>query len=253
MPLRLYMVCDTEQIFELSFRSQDNTVTYSFEVFSKEGRTEFIIPCEVLFYNLKIDRATHRKFSLYYTKFEGLDYGGFVNRKFIPISNSSITFSSSKLLPEPQERIGPLGTELSSNFSISDKYYVPTWKDFTSSSNKREITREMINFSRFFHEAQIMRQEAQHTNIQAFKVETMDTETNIRRTRRVSALEEVGKEKRETFSNKSLLEKFASTYSKRSMGLMSTELNYVTNGEVNPFSNAPLTGGCNCSRNKKND
>lgn len=154
VPLSLHIICDSEKKYELSIRSINDNKFCSFEVVTKKGRTDVLVPAEVLWADLDLSSG-HKKYQLYWTKFEGITYMRFMNRKYIPISDSRITFNTTNIKPLSQNRKGPTGKDMSSDFVLSHRYFVHTWKEFTAFSNRIiSWNRNMDKALQFIHESQ---------------------------------------------------------------------------------------------------
>lgn len=154
IPLSMHMICDSERKFELSIRSDDGKDQCTFEVISKDGRTDFILPAEVIFSDLNFSVNWHKKFNIYWVKFEGIDYLKFMNRKYIVLPESSITLNSKEIMPLPQERRGPVGY-LSDDFVLSHRYLVHTWRGYSEFGDPPQMTKlDIQKRRRFIHEIQ---------------------------------------------------------------------------------------------------
>lgn len=143
-PLSLSILCSSESKHEFCLRYKNKK--YAFEAMCRNGRTDIIIPSEVL--NYHIGEAEGVK--IYYVKFEGVNYSKQMTRKYIEIPNQSFAIEGKKEI-RSQTRIGPDGEELPNNFVLSDRYFVHTWNKFTSFGKEYDLTKNVIR-SRFSHE-----------------------------------------------------------------------------------------------------
>jgi hypothetical protein len=235
-PLRLTLICDTPKHFELTLRSERGSKSCSFEVDTKPGQTNVAVPCEVLAFNLELNKAKNRhRFNLYWTKFEGLDYSKMMNRKFVKIPDSSVSLIGRQIMPKPQTRLGPIG-ELSEDFVLSDRYFVHTFKDFSGFGSKLFDSIKMKRLTVFMHEAQDMGDMDERQSKRAEHMGSTLAEEKLRNSPHVNALG-ISKKKR-------FLETFSPVFNKQ-----------MTTAEAN----APIvarqvrTGGCaGCGRKKKN-
>lgn len=154
-PLRMSIISTENRFYELSIRNEQGTRYCTFDVFAKKGKTDFILPCEVLFSDLDIPSTQRQKnhFGLFWSKFEGVDYSKFVNRKRIRVPNCRITILGDKIMPQPQTRIDPVGGQLSADFVLSDRYLVHTHKDYSGFGAKSFDSIRMKRLTFFHHEA----------------------------------------------------------------------------------------------------
>ena len=132
MPLRLHITANEDNKYEMAIRSSDGRNMCTFDAFVKKGRTDLHLPSEIIWHDLQIVHNRHKKFQVYWVKFEGVTYMRFMNRKYIPIENTDITFNTSVMKPKSQTRSGPTGVDLSQDFVISHRYFVHTWKDYSA-------------------------------------------------------------------------------------------------------------------------
>ncbi len=242
IPLRMHVICESEKLIELCIRSETGDVECPFDVFAKKGRTDVVLPSEVIFHDLDFNKNSLRKFNIYYIKHEGIDLSGFVNRKYISIHNSRIELNSRLLTPEPQTRIGPTSINLSNDFVLSDRYFVHTYKEYTSYSGRLMHSKEkMTNLTRFMHESQHMM--AISEKKKKVKKLDVDKEKQIRKEiRRQSFRDEFSKKEAFKFSENPLLTKLHKSYSKK----INKSTIDVTKKSVRK------SGGCGCSRKRGN-
>jgi len=154
-PLKLQITCDSEQHYELCLKQKNSPVKLTFEVQVKRGLTEIEIPAAVLYHDLGLNKTPVREFFMYWVKFEGIDYGKYINRQNILINNSKISIKSTKtFMSLPQSRMGPTSL-LNEEFVVSSRYLVHTHKRYSGLSPETDLKR-MNYVTRFFHEAQNM-------------------------------------------------------------------------------------------------
>lgn len=159
VPLRMHIICNTAKKYELCIQSDDGKSKCTFEIYTKDGRTTLDLPSEVICSDLELTKNHHKRFQMYWVKFEGVTYQKTMNRKFIPIDNTELHFNAKVTNPMPQDRIGPLGP-LSDDFVLSGRYFVHTWRRFSGLGNVVEGygPRRLNYLTRFMHEAQNMHQ-----------------------------------------------------------------------------------------------
>ncbi len=156
-PLILHIVCDREKSYEFSIRNHNDSQTCTFTIFTKNGRADILIPLEFIFHELELDKMHASRFDLYYTKFEGIDFSGFMNRKRLRIPNTVLKFNSGHIMPQSQNRLDPTGKSLPSNFVLSDRYFVHTDAEFSAFSSRVQLSQQRMSlFTRFIHESQHM-------------------------------------------------------------------------------------------------
>ncbi len=255
IPLKLQIVCSEEKKYELAIRSAHGEHNYQFEVMTKKGMLDLVIPSELLFFNLGIKRNPINRFSIYYVKLEGVDLSGFRNRKFIPISNTNLKFNSLSVMPEIQHRQDPIGRDLSDEFIISDRYFVHTFREFSGYGGRlSHSNRKLLNMSRFLFEAQ-------HMNKKSFEPKSLraagkpDATKNIRKEMRRSSLESNYQNR---FGGKDSSDKLLSTVSASYARKYSTAKSDLAVPEsrkagrqVNVLGKpAKKSGGCGCARKK---
>lgn len=152
-PLSMSLVSDQEKKYEICIKSRNGQQSCVFEVIARKGRTDFDLPSEVLYAELEMGRNFSDRYNFFYTKFEGMDTKGFLNRQLVSMG-LSISFDGNVFGLQPQGRLGPDGTDLSDEFVLSDEYFVHTYKDYSSFGRRMENIIAVCNFPRFFHESQ---------------------------------------------------------------------------------------------------
>ena len=251
VPLHIHIVNDREKSYELSIRSHNDNQTCSFEIFTKKGRTDLFIPVEFLVHELEIDKTFVNKFDIYCTKFEGIDYSGFMNRKRVRIPNTQIRFLQGSLMPQKQSRLDPIGRKLSQDFVLSDRYFVHTHKEFSGLAAFTQLPEKRMSlFARFIHEAQHMQVEDATKKVEK-KSDTEITKSDIAKATRQEAIKSnMLRSTTDIPQHRELLTSLSSVYAAKSS---QSRPNYrgTKAPTVETFSNAPAKkGGCGCSRNK---
>ena len=147
--LEIEIKADFERNFHFLIESIGSKVSYDFYVYTKNGNLSVKIPLEILNYELNLYKTSHLSFRCYYMKQHGVNYANVISEKKVLIHSEDINFSG-KLRLKPQTRKDPLGNEMSyEEFVTSDRYFIPTWKDYSfltrlqSSSQKMSL---MIDF-----------------------------------------------------------------------------------------------------------
>jgi len=244
IPLSMHFVCDSEQRFELCIRSDDAKSSCSFEVMTKKGRTSVQLPAEVIWFDLQLTKNRNKKYSIYWVKFEGVNHMNLMNRKYIPIANSRITFNCFEMMPKPQTRTGPTGAALTEDFVMSNRYFVPTWKAYTSLGKLPTIySQKNTTMTKFMHESQhvdILRR----SEVKSF-AEQESNEREIKKTIRNTIL-------RKNYRpldprQKVVIEAFAASYMKKSV-IMPTDRNFVQSYSTKSPEPRTRRKGCGCSR-----
>lgn len=154
-PLKMKIVSDKEQKYEIAIKPNNGSSMYVFEILSKNGELCFEIPSEILSHHLNFNRT--RQFVFYSIRYEGMTSTGHMNRKFIQIPELRVCFKGDLKL-KPQKRTGPDGSDLSDDFVLSDRYFVHTMKEFTSLNQPVENIQSMSNMPRLLHEAFALQQ-----------------------------------------------------------------------------------------------
>lgn len=164
--LQFVISCNTENKFELCIQDSSQINKCTFEVIAKKGKTEVLIPGNVLFSDLLLNKSSDT-FNMYWVRYEGYDYNKFQNRKYLKINKLNISLSHSQDLI-PQNRNGPLG-ELDKDFILSDKYFVHTHKDFSAFAAKEINNVRMKKMSVFFLESFPMVKDNVNTKVKTVK------------------------------------------------------------------------------------
>jgi len=172
IPLSMHIVCDAERKYELCIKDEDNTARCTFEVITKEGCTDILLPSEIIWSDLRLSQNYDKIFRLYWVKFEGKDHMNFVNRTYVPIDNGRITFNDNKIMPQSQRRLSPTMSDLPRDFILSHRYFVPTWKDF-SGFNMDNLNYNAMSYQiRFLNEIQDKEQQVQSFGANEGEIET---------------------------------------------------------------------------------
>lgn len=157
--LEMAVVSDEEKKYEIAIRPPAGNKMCTIDLVCKKGVNTILVPSEILYSDLGLDTNRFGHYSLYFVKFEGLDFNGYVNRHYIPIAGTDIQLNGKRVMPIPQKRIGPDGSPLPKDFILSDRYMVPTWKDFTALGRRMENVMYVCNFPRFLPEIQNLREQ----------------------------------------------------------------------------------------------
>ena len=165
-PLKLDIISDIEKKYELCIKSDDNMLMSCFSVLSRKGRSCIEVPSAIIYSDLELDKKenSRKKFKFFYVKREGITFAKFMNRKYIPIHNSDLSFNlPDHMMPNPTNRLDILGNSLSKDFVLSDRYLVHTHKDYSSFGEKTSFNARKLQYlTRFFFEAQNMISSSQH-------------------------------------------------------------------------------------------
>lgn len=156
-PFSFDITADGEKSLHFVIGTIIGNIAYDFFIYTKNGTLTINIPLEILHYELSLYKTYDKKFQLYYMKKHGVSYTNIINEKKIPLENTDITFVN-RLLLFPQTRFDPLGKELSyEHFLPSDRYFVPTPKDFTFYSRMKTDAVRSSYSSRFKNEILCLR------------------------------------------------------------------------------------------------
>jgi len=137
-PLRLTVIADAERSFHLVIDTLHVNIQYDFYIFTKKGQLHLEIPPEVLYHELNLYKMSNIKFRICYMKKHGVNYNNVINEKKVPISDTEFQFVNHLKL-HPQTRLDPIERELSySDFLPSDRYFVPTWHEYSFYSRLRK-------------------------------------------------------------------------------------------------------------------
>ena len=132
VPLKMCIISNDDKKYEMAIRSSDGRSMCTFDIFAKKGKNDIYLPSEIIWHDLQIIHNYNKKFQIYWAKFEGVNHMRFMNRKYIPIENTNITFNARTMKPKPQTRLGPTGIDLPQDFILSHRYFVHTWKDYSA-------------------------------------------------------------------------------------------------------------------------
>ncbi len=181
VPMHMQIVCDKEKRYELCVMSEDRRNKCVFEIYTKNGRMKVSIPSEILWSDLELKKSSRKKFSIYWVKFEGIDYSKFMNRRYIPIDGTTLSFNSKEMKPLPQSRNGPTGKNLTSDFVLSDRYFVHTYKTFSGFGDYSESfgKKKLDYLTRFMHEAQSMHKVSE--SVKTMQLEQHDMSVEVER------------------------------------------------------------------------
>ncbi len=257
-PLRMHLVCDSESKFELAVKSLDDSQHIChFEIVAKPGRTDFILPSEIIWSDTEYHKYYNKKFQLFWVKFEGITHMKFLNRKYIPITETNLSFIGRKMKPQAQNRKGPTGENLSPDFILSHRYFVPTWRDYTAfgsvAVNNRTASEQNVNRIRFLHEMQSLEVKELHS------VETMSEHNREEITKKRQEIAEIMKTKAEVQADprqRMLINAYRKVYTK-STPAARTDKSFTRHAPVRKSPQiqsmsapAKKPGGCGCSRKK---
>jgi hypothetical protein len=235
-PLRFNIMADREKTIELVIRSEQDRES-TFLVAAKSGLVYIEIPAAILAHDLQVG-GFPVKCSLFYIQKEGITYSRFLGRRYMPVADSGIVLKGPLLL-ESQQSIDPLGQPLSHDFVLSDRYFVPTPKEFSAFRVYDDYDIDKISkLSLYLHEAQDMESIQRIFAFQAKKQE--------------SKMEEVAK----TIAHETLLR---TMQSKHTIDPQRIEMFNAYRDSFNPNTQTPLTPvsasspspvkkGCGCGR-----
>lgn len=134
-PMRFNILCNISKRFEFCVRSDQVKNNCTFEIVTRNGLTNIELPSEILWHDLNLSSFSEKripKFNIYWVKFEGVTYEKFMNRKYIFIPNTEISFNTNQMFPRETSRIGPLGTEIQKpDFVVSHRYLVLTHRNYS--------------------------------------------------------------------------------------------------------------------------
>ena len=247
VPIGINIVCDNENKFELAIRSDDGQSLCTFDVVVHKGHNTIQLPSEIAWHDLQISKYYMKKFQFYWVKFEGVNHMKFMNRKYVPIPGSTISFNSTAMHPKPQTRLGPTGAELPKDFVLSHRYFVHTWKQYTSLGDIAEAAQiysePNVNKIRFIHEVQHLEQKKKLSMFAASQhQEVAKSISNVPATIYPDARQRM------------LLNSYTAAYTKKTP-VPRTDRNYVKHvpqeSRVQTASAShKKKGGCGCSRKK---
>jgi hypothetical protein len=175
VPLSMTLISDIDKRYELCIMPPNGATKCTFEVLAKKGENQILLPSEVIWNDCGIGQYTISGLQLYWVKFEGIDHQRFRNRKYVPIDGTRLTFNTRDMQPKPQTRLGPTNAPLSKDFVVSDRYFVHTWKHFSSLGGLPEAfdLKRQHYLSRFLHEYQRLQQVDE--NIKLFEASEQKT------------------------------------------------------------------------------
>lgn len=235
IPLNMHMVCDSEKKFELAVKSLDGDEVHTFEVVTRKGMTDFSLPSEMLWYDLHLSKNRKNKFQIYWVKFEGVDYMNFMNRHYIPIEGTRITFNSDKMKPKSQKRNGP-HMVLPNDFVISHRYFVHTWKEYTAFGDKSGPSNNAL-----IHEVQ----DIKSLNKPKKVAKTLD----IVESKQPKSKAQPQPKQLVNMSQKNLLNAYSASFSKH-RPVLGADRHYVKTFKTPLPKQGLKKGGCGCSRKK---
>lgn len=243
VPLSMQIISESEQKFELSIKGKTGHEFCTFQVIAKAGSTHVLLPSEIIWSDTKHNQKINKMYQIYWCKPEGIDHMGMRGRKYIPIKNTNITLIGNNMLPMPQFRKSPTGTDLPPDFVLSSRYFVPTWKGFTSLGGVQGMysSNRMSKISRFLFESQTINDRIQQNKVSTFSAEQKsDLYSSIR------------KDQIHRFELKPgiITESFTKTYQNRRIPIASNQKYIKTFASSSATTKAPPKKGCGCSRKK---
>lgn len=144
-PLRLVISAQNEAKYQLAIMSVSEQYKFPFQIRTRQGKFSIEVPIAILFHELALPKSHGQRFQLFWLKHEGRSTSGLTTKRFIPIPNCQVEFIRPNLCLDPQVRLGPLGLPLGDNFVLSDRFFVPTFEEFTGfGAYKRISKRELI-------------------------------------------------------------------------------------------------------------
>jgi len=159
VPLMMNIISEEEKKYEIVIKSAISTLPVCmFEVLARKGETKVCLPSPIIYSDLNLKNNIDHTYQLHYVKYQGLTPEGYVNRINIPITDTHLEFRRGEIQLEPQNRLSPDGSELSKDFVLSDRYFVHTYKEFSSFGRRNENLEIICNLARFTHEVQEMRE-----------------------------------------------------------------------------------------------
>lgn len=232
IPMGIQIISDVEKSYEICIKADNSDTRCNFVVSTKRGRTNIQIPAEIIYADLELENEINRRkrYRLYYVKREGVTFARLMNKKYVPIADTQITFRlPEKIMPQAQSRLSPTGTELSKDFVLSDRYLVHTHKDFSSFGKKTDFhPRRLDHLTRFLHEAQHMTES--QNRIRSFKVTKDDLTDETRETMRSDALRRQSRIKqahRYPKDREQMMQSFSTTYEEQFSANVTTDLFYL--------------------------
>lgn len=248
-PLKLDIVSDIEKKYEICIKSDDNSLMCCFSVLASKGRTKIEVPSEIIYADLELDKKENRrkKFKFYSIKKEGITFAKFVNRKYIPIHNSNLSFVFPEtMMPEPTKRLDVLGNNLSKDFVLSDRYLVHTHKDYSSFGEKTSFNdRKLKYLTRFFFEAQNMIHRSKSSD------ELEGKELEIKNNIMLSELHRKSRVRRShiaSMSDQEVIKAFSGPFIEKYTASVRDGLSYSKNQEITPSKQNAQTESFNNSK-----
>ncbi len=243
-PLQIYLVCDREKRYELCIMNKNRKRRCTFEITTRIGGLTVALPSEVLWFDLGLkDTKFPKHFDVYWVKFEGVAHHKFMNRKYIPIDNTKISFNDTAMMPLPTARLDPTGQKLSNDFVLSHRYYVHTLKPWSEFGKAGEFgSNRLSKLTMFWHESQYM---------DRFKTSIFDEEKESKQTESSRAMfqqEQSNALVRSSLSphKKVVFDTFSDIYTKKTAVMSS-----FADPKSKSIIQAPKkSGGCGCSRKK---
>lgn len=170
-PVEFSITADSEKTIHLRIESIDSLNKYDFFVYTKKGMITLQIPQEVLNHELSLYKTVSKQFNFCYMKPHGVNYVNVINEKKIIIDNSRIRFFN-RLELFPQTRLDPIGKEMDNKeFIISDRYFVPTYKEYTFYSKIKQDS-DRSKFSKLLKdELSLIKKEKSSVNAYSWKKE----------------------------------------------------------------------------------
>lgn len=242
-PLRIDVVADSEKKYELCIMSADRKRKCTFEVVARPGKTSVVLPSEVIWNDCELRSPGGVDFQVYWVKFEGIDQNRMRNRKYVPLANTQLSFTTRRMMPKPQQRLGPTGQALSEDFVLSDKYFVHTWRHFSSLGNlpMYHSNARQTHMTVLMHEYQSL-EPSQYVSVQS-------TEKQDQPAPKQTIQEMVIERAADNVLQTMLIGAFADIYDKKARVAQNSEYHKAYKQTK---SNASASGGgCGCSRNQK--
>jgi hypothetical protein len=244
IPLSMHVLSESEQKFELSIRGENEREFCAFQVIAYAGSSHVLLPSEIIWSDTKHVQKTDKMYQIYWCKPEGIDHMGMRGRKYIPIKNATIILSGN-MSPSPQLRKSPTGVDLSPDFVLSSRYFVPTWKGFTSLGGLQNAYsfNRMSKISRFLFESQDINEKTQQSAVSSFSADQkVDMFSSARRDRTYKFNLKPG----------IITESFAKSYQNRRIP-SATNQKYIKTFSSSETIMTPSKSpqkGCGCSRKK---
>lgn len=156
-PLKIDIISGLPKSYTISIKSADDQHQCELEISAIMGRTTIEIPAALLAYDLDLKSHGHKKFYIYYAKYQGTNLSRLANKTLHKIDNTQLSFSKQSIGLQPQARIDPCGRVLSNNFIVSDRYLVLCPREYSGFAPKSEFSPEkFMDLTMLTHEAQHM-------------------------------------------------------------------------------------------------